>query len=380
MIPEITFCTVVMNRLEHLKYTLCSNIENNKFSNVEFLILDYNSTDGCQDWILSTFKKEILSGIVSYYKTNQPSSFHRSHSKNMAFRLAKANLICNMDADNFSGPNFARYILNTFSKNNNINNIFITTTSRRFDSNKKKHLLTGDTDVIGRIVIKKNDFLAVGGYDERFISYGFEDFDLINRLELNGLIRITIKKPAFLKAIKHPNFIRISNPYSKFNLFGLFIYQVNFYTSICLFLFSNHTFNCGTVTDNKTKDCEDIKNIGEINREKYTYSLEEKEWQKGTWKINNKTLDIFIDNILIKSFQVTNKKLKKLTYGKIDHECFYKVESKDLINELLIFRETIENRYLMHDNITKNIIEVNAGVGGSGIIFKNYDNINPIYI
>ena len=64
-----------MNRLSHLKETLFENIEKNiSYKNVEFILLDYNSTDGLEDWIKSNFKEYINKGILSYYKTSEPSS------------------------------------------------------------------------------------------------------------------------------------------------------------------------------------------------------------------------------------------------------------------------------------------------------------------
>ncbi|WP_158563357.1 hypothetical protein [Chitinophaga silvatica] len=44
---KISFCTVCMGRLHHLRQTLLQNIaDNTTYDNLEFVILDCNSEDG----------------------------------------------------------------------------------------------------------------------------------------------------------------------------------------------------------------------------------------------------------------------------------------------------------------------------------------------
>ena len=37
-------------------------------------------------------------------------------------------------------------------------------------------------DASGKMCVNRNDFMEVTGYDENFDGYGFEDFDIVNRL------------------------------------------------------------------------------------------------------------------------------------------------------------------------------------------------------
>src|SRR6187402_102950 len=98
---RISFCTVCMNRIEHLKQTLPKNIEDNiAYGNLEFLLLDYNSKDGLEEWVESEMKEYIDKGILHYYKTTEPEYFHRSHSRNMIIKKATGDIVCNIDADN----------------------------------------------------------------------------------------------------------------------------------------------------------------------------------------------------------------------------------------------------------------------------------------
>ena len=93
-----------MNRLSHLKKTLEKNIcDNLVYENLEFILLDYNSTDGLENWAKNDLKNYIEKGILKYYRTSEPNSFHRSHSRNVAMKLASGDIVCNLDADNFLG-------------------------------------------------------------------------------------------------------------------------------------------------------------------------------------------------------------------------------------------------------------------------------------
>lgn len=61
-----------MNRLSHLQETLPKNIHDNYLlGDVEFVLLDYNSSDGLESWVKNDMKKYIDLGILSYYKTSQ---------------------------------------------------------------------------------------------------------------------------------------------------------------------------------------------------------------------------------------------------------------------------------------------------------------------
>ena len=88
-----------MNRLHHLKETLLKNIEDNiSYGKLEFILLDYNSSDGLEEWVKSKLAKYIDNGILKYHRTSEPKSFHRSHSRNVALKLGSGDILCNLDA------------------------------------------------------------------------------------------------------------------------------------------------------------------------------------------------------------------------------------------------------------------------------------------
>ena len=100
----ISFCTVSMNRCTHIKSTLLKNIEENYIPNVtEFVLLDYNSSDGLEDWVYKNAMYYIDKGILKFYRNNTATFFHRAHARNQCLRLATSDIICNIDADNYMG-------------------------------------------------------------------------------------------------------------------------------------------------------------------------------------------------------------------------------------------------------------------------------------
>ena len=157
---QISFCITCMNRLKHLQETLEKNIlDNFLVDEVEFVVLDYNSQDGLEEWIARSMMKYIEMGILVYYRTTEPVHYLRSHSRNMVFRLAEGKIVCNLDADNYLGKGFAEFMLKEFQE-------------------KKKIFYTSNLcvrDVFGRICLEKEAFMAVKGYNELLVGYGVED-------------------------------------------------------------------------------------------------------------------------------------------------------------------------------------------------------------
>jgi hypothetical protein len=167
---RISLCTTCMGRLHDLRRTLPKNIEDNRdYPHLEFVILDYNSGDGLEDWMRRNMMGHIESGRVVYYRTTEPEYYSMSHSRNVAFLAAGGEIVNNVDADNWTNPGFAAY-LNRLANECPRNAIFA----------KCKRLLHG------RIGFFKDEWIALGGYDERLCGYGHDDKDLLCRAWLSG--------------------------------------------------------------------------------------------------------------------------------------------------------------------------------------------------
>ena len=329
---KISFCTTCMNRVEHLQKTLPKNlIDNADYSQVEFVVLDYNSTDGLEDWMMQNLQN--WQEKVVYFKTLQPQNYARSHSRNMAFRLASGDILCNLDADNFAGKGFAQYVYEVFDKHSNI-----------YLEARKENL----QDIIGKVCFKKSDFEFIQGYDEKIINYGFEDKDLKNRLRKSGLKPIGFSQNKFLKVITHEDIERIKNEHFYKNMKQLFVQKISPYHSKILFVFNDLTFESADIIDNlyapPTKIHEQIENLDALNR----FNILEKSVRKGSFEA------------LPPHFEQINDESQKMA----------------IIN----FYSQITNKGVWIENLDSKIIKVNQSGYGRGIVYHNFDYSNPIQL
>ncbi|UII25506.1 glycosyltransferase family 2 protein [Fulvivirga maritima] len=187
---SITFCITCMNRLFHLKETLKKNIEDNiNYPHVEFVLINYNSQDGLDEWVKANMQKYIDQGILSYYYTNEPKNFHASIAKNLAHKVSEGEILCNLDGDNFTGKDFAFYI--NYMVNHHGENVLLHFRKKPFWGTE------------GRIVMSRDNFFKLGGYDETFLPIGHEDHDLINRAKAFGLEYHNIQVENFLRYLSN---------------------------------------------------------------------------------------------------------------------------------------------------------------------------------
>jgi len=194
---RVSLATTCMGRRHHLERTLPRNLQDNiAFKGLEFVLLDYSSPDGLGEWVFSNWATEIRSGLLSYYKLDGQTTFRRSYAKNLAHRLSTGAIVCNVDADNFTGPNFAKYLYDELSQHTGS---FVRLSGRR-----------GTT---GRIALRSSDFVELGGYDERFDwGWGFEDEDLALRARSSGLVERIIQSPSvFSEVIRHRDDERVEH-------------------------------------------------------------------------------------------------------------------------------------------------------------------------
>ena len=229
----LSFCIVCMNRIEHIKLTLEQNILENQLPGVEFVLLDYNSTDGLEEWVRCNMKEYLDNHILVYYKELHARKFHRTHSRNMVMKLAEGEIVCNLDADNYLGKGFASFVLDQFSRNRNI---FLTSSYNQ-------------RDAIGRVCVMRKDFLSINGYNESFSGYGLEDIELYNRLQKNGLTQIYVDNSSFFRAISHTNKLRIENEFLYWKRNQLYISYISPFLSEFYF-FSDEICRNGYLKNN----------------------------------------------------------------------------------------------------------------------------------
>jgi len=330
----LCFFTVVMNRLHHLEQTLPENIAANNQDTTRFLVLDYNSTDGLQEYILKTFPKELKHGKLEYHRYAHAKYFSHSHSRNLAASLTNAPYICNLDADNFTGPQFDEFLQEKFSQHPRA---VISALSNSFQV----------YGAFGRMATRREHFNEVGGYDEAFDGYGFEDYDLVSRLEQHGLEKVLIDEEAHLRTVSHDNNDRVAREWTHDQLATLYRQQVSDNMQVLLYLFKDHSMHYGIVNEDFAAGVH------------YRYSLAGNKWQKGTWKESG-------ENILIR-FEGFDAEFEKKGPYLTGNNHYMKAENDaEKLQEAVLFHTNMANccRYLQ--NKERNKIRVNENGFGHG--------------
>ena len=178
-----------MGRRHHLEAVYRSNLEiAGQWPGVEFVLLDYHSPDGLADWVRTELAEWIERGVLRYFRTAEPRRFHVAHAKNVAHRLATGDVLVNLDADNFFGEGYAGDVAALFADGARVVADFADFHAGCF----------------GRIALRREDFIALGGYNERFTGWGYEDADLVHRAEAMGMTRRHFH-PRHAQAIQHGN-------------------------------------------------------------------------------------------------------------------------------------------------------------------------------
>ena len=198
---KVIFCITCRGRLRHIRQTLPQNLLDNP--SATFVLLDYADKDGLADCILDDFRTEIGNGRLVYYQFRDGDGFRMAHAKNMAHRCAileGADILCNLDADNFTGEGFAGYLDEQFTRTrHDPQEIFMWS-----------RMIRGEMDrgISGRMAVTRNAFLISGGYDEKYVTHSPDDKDFNVRLRRMGFCAQEID-PKHLHAINHNNKMRV---------------------------------------------------------------------------------------------------------------------------------------------------------------------------
>jgi len=344
-LKKIAFCITCMNRLSHIQQTLEKNILDNFLPDkVEFVLLDYNSTDDLEEWI-KTQQYFINIGILSYYKTDIPTDYQRSHSRNMAFRLASAEVVCNLDADNFLGDGFAEYILNEFEKYSE-EQIFITSSFQNMDA-------------FGRVCLRACDFYKIRGYNELLTGYGNEDTDLFYRLQQLGLQLKLFWNEKFCRAIQHSYLERIVNEQRYKQLDSLYLAYESPLKILFLILYKDGMFESGRLINNKLCNFNNNKhfeNIIDLFYDEISRITLDSPLIKEKWKFEN---DVIIT---------------------VNDSLFYKIQDEKIIAEFIANLSNADNFETIQKIKNNHGVIVNPIGFGQGIVYKNFDYSNSIIL
>jgi len=205
----IIFVTTCKGRAQHIEQTLPRNLADNAdFPDCKFVVLDYSSQDHLQEYLLNNHAKDIETGRLVVYSYPGAERFHVAHAKNLAARcglIEGADILVTLDADNYTGPGFARWVADNL------------TAPRTFlcpDFPLIQSLPHGPDRPLrgfaGRLAIRAQDFIKMGGYDETYDTWRGEDIDMISRLLRTGGYTMKHIPTRLLGAIPHSAEVRFA--------------------------------------------------------------------------------------------------------------------------------------------------------------------------
>lgn len=335
-----------MNRLFTLKSVLPKNLETCRdFPNIEFILLDYNSTDGLSKWVKTELEDYIEIGLLKYYKIVDPvlKYFSHPHSRNVAFRLASGEFLYNANADYFIDLKSLVDIYSHMTVNDPVALIA--------DVNK------AEKDNFGRICFRKEDFYKVGGYDETFEGYGYEDTDLCLRLGIAGVNLKYMENRNPLKFVKHSDDTRILNMYDYKHIREIYYRKVEGGRTEVMYLFDNHKAEIGT--------------LGKSNHD--IPILCEKRWVVGNWRSRTGRLSIAFQDGTIKNFLKEEKGILRPVDSEDLH--YLLLSDPDWIKKAILKKSQILNSQYMKERRINHQYKVNPTGYGVAVVQENFDSI-----
>jgi hypothetical protein len=180
--------TACMDRNVNLELALPSWLATNP---EEIVIVDW----GSKIPVVDTIQKYNGDGKIKVITVPNVSSWVLTRSFNLAARFTQYSNLLKVDCDTMLEPDF-------FSYHNLAGNVFFAGDWRQARDANEKY-------TNGIVYMERKDFFAIGGYNEKITTYGWDDCDLYDKLS-KFLKRIMFNLDC-IKHIEHSNNERIVN-------------------------------------------------------------------------------------------------------------------------------------------------------------------------
>lgn len=194
MIVSITTCK---GRLSHLKKTLPAFVK--EFDRC--VVVDWGCPDKSGEWAINN-------GASALWAGTDTDRFHKTKALNLGAELALklgATRLVFLDADTILIKSISGHLLGLGDK------LIALTGVKRGEPvhNGKPSWRSSKANVIGFLSCSAGAFQSINGFDENFISWGYEDLDMRLRLIADaGCKPVWIDETCFA-AIVHPNELRM---------------------------------------------------------------------------------------------------------------------------------------------------------------------------
>lgn len=172
---KIAFCTSVTNRRWQLERTLALNLGKLRGTGSFLAICDYGSDDDVAGFVRG-FAEDIHAGTLQFFRTTVPTGFHASKAKNLAHRLGllrAPDAVFNLDCDNYLSEGTRARVEAALSAEP--------------EACLHEWTTAPDDGTCGRIGLRAQTWISVGGYDEALGPTAYQDLDLLFRCRAAGL-------------------------------------------------------------------------------------------------------------------------------------------------------------------------------------------------
>lgn len=185
----VSLVTCCMNRNENLVKALPSWINCEEIS--EIIIVDWSSQEPVFDYIK---KQGIKDKRIKVIRVEDQARWILSYAFNIGFRMASYDKILKTDADIIIKDDF-------FIKNKLTDSTFI--------SGDWRIAAKGQEHINGFFYVYQESLMRIKGFNEYITTYGWDDDDIYNRLELSGTKRTHVDTETIYH-IPHDDALRIS--------------------------------------------------------------------------------------------------------------------------------------------------------------------------
>jgi len=180
--PDLSIITTCKGRLPHLQQTLPLMVAQG--GDCEVIVVDYGCPDETSAWVTARFPE------VKIVQVMAETAFHIARARNLGAQAAVSPWLMFVDADILLPPGFAAYMRPLLAPG----------------CYYRPAPLTPDT--WGSVLVSRDDFLALGGYDEVLRDWGGEDDDLYHRLDAFARLSLAAFPGSMLKALTHDDAAR----------------------------------------------------------------------------------------------------------------------------------------------------------------------------
>ncbi|WP_421598103.1 galactosyltransferase-related protein [Ruegeria sp. MALMAid1280] len=186
--------TCCMNRNDHLVQTLPTWQVHQEID--EIVIVDWSSEIPVA---ITLDKAGIRDPRIRILRVEDEGSWILSHAYNVGFRATTKDKIVKVDSD---------IILDAEFFNRNAMGV------GKLTAGNWRQAEAGQSHVNGFFVTGREDLMNVNGFNERIVTYGWDDDDLYDRLTSSGVERVDVD-PDTIRHIDHSDIRRIDRPKSK---------------------------------------------------------------------------------------------------------------------------------------------------------------------